>query len=408
MALCCRRNQIIDDFVEENESITLDKYKIIEDPKEPVIEFKNSNFHTKKNIFIYKNKEYITKHMKWIDIQSFKLYYMNRNIQCIHIKNKNTKSTNKLILFSQGSNTNLGSALPFLLGLSNYLKMNILTYEYFEKNEEKQCNSDINILFAYLNKITTISEIVLMGQSIGNIINMNIIISKINKRLNKIKSFIMISPTWKFSYVSENLRNKRGGIKRLTKYLDTFFSVVNQQKINIFLIHGKKDYFVKYYLTLSLSQRIENLTVWYPKDGNHYGIVNECRTKLLSKIKKYLNNGYSLPSSNKNKIDEKNQSMEFYNESLEKSDVIDTSDITNNSNFIYLTDFEKEEYVIEDADIIYNANKYNSKDNCDNYDTISFKGGDLVPSFKDNNNKNRLLSIDQQEDNNSIFSFTKK
>jgi len=408
MALCCRRNQIIDDFEEENESINLDKYKIIEDPKEPVIEFKNSNFHTKKNIFIYKNKEYITKHMKWIDIQSFKLYYMNRNIQCIHIKNKNTKSANKLILFSQGSNTNLGSALPFLLGLSNYLKMNILTYEYFEKNEEKQCNSDINILFAYLNKITTISEIVLMGQSIGNIINMNIIISKINKRLNKIKSFIMISPTWKFSYVSENLRNKRGGIKRLTKYLDTFFSVVNQQKINIFLIHGKKDYFVKYYLTLSLSQRIENLTVWYPKDGNHYGIVNECRTKLLSKIKKYLNNGYSLPSSNKNKIDEKNQSMEFYNESLEKSDVIDTSDITNNSNFIYLTDFEKEEYVIEDADIIYNANKYNSKDNCDNYDTISFKGGDLVPSFKDNNNKNRLLSIDQQEDNNSIFSFTKK
>ena len=408
MALCCRRNQIIDDFEEENESITLDKYKIIEDPKERVIEFKNSNFHTKKNIFIYKNKEYITKHMKWIDIQSFKLYYMNRNIQCIHIKNKNTKSANKLILFSQGSNTNLGSVLPFLLGLSNYLKMNILTYEYFEKNEEKQCNSDINILFAYLNKITTISEIVLMGQSIGNIINMNIIISKINKRLNKIKSFIMISPTWKFSYVSENLRNKRGGIKRLTKYLDTFFSVVNQQKINIFLIHGKKDYFVKYYLTLSLSQRIENLTVWYPKDGNHYGIVNECRTKLLSKIKKYLNNGYSLPSSNKNKIDEKNQSMEFYNESLEKSDVIDTSDITNNSNFIYLTDFEKEEYVIEDADIIYNANKYNSKDNCDNYDTISFKGGDLVPSFKDNNNKNRLLSIDQQEDNNSIFSFTKK
>jgi len=408
MALCCRRNQIIDDFEEENESINLDKYKIIEDPKEPVIEFKNSNFHTKKNIFIYKNKEYITKHMKWIDIQSFKLYYMNRNIQCIHIKNKNTKSANKLILFSQGSNTNLGSALPFLLGLSNYLKMNILTYEYFEKNEEKQCNSDINILFAYLNKITTISEIVLMGQSIGNIINMNIIISKINKRLNKIKSFIMISPTWKFSYVSENLRNKRGGIKRLTKYLDTFFSVVNQQKINIFLIHGKKDYFVKYYLTLSLSQRIENLTVWYPKDGNHYGIVNECRTKLLSKIKKYLNNGYSLPSSNKNKINEKNQSMEFYNESLEKSDVIDTSDITNNSNFIYLTDFEKEEYVIEDADIIYNANKYNSKDNCDNYDTISFKGGDLVPSFKDNNNKNRLLSIDQQEDNNSIFSFTKK
>lgn len=407
MSLCCRRNQIFDNYEEENESISLEKYKIVEDPKEPVIDYKNSNFHTKKNIFIYKDKEYITKNMKWIDIQSFKLYYMNRNIQCVHIKNKNTKNENKLILFSQGSNTNLGSGLPFLLTISNYLKMNILTYEYFEKSEEKQCNSDINILFAYLNKITTINEIILMGQSIGNIINMNIILSKINKKLNKIKSFIMISPTWKFSYVSENIRNKRGGIKRLTKYLDTFFSVVNQQKISLFLIHGKKDYFVKYYLTLSLSQRIENLTVWYPKNGNHYGIVNECRTKLLSKIKNYLNNGYSLPSSNKKMMDKKNQSFEFYNESLEKSDVIDTSDITNKSNFIYMTEFEKEEYAIEDDDIIYNGNKLTSDDNCDNNDIISFKGGDLVPSYKDNN-KIRLLSIEQQEDNNSVFSFTKK
>ena len=407
MALCCRRNQITNENEEENELISIDKYKIVEDPKEPVIDYKNSNFHSKKNIFIYKNKEYITKNMKWIDIQSFKLYYLNRNIQCVHIKNRNTKSANKLILFSQGSNTNLGSALPFLLNLSNYLKMNILTYEYFEKNEEKQCNSDINIIFAYLNKIATITEIILMGQSIGNIINMNIIISKINKKLKKIKSFIMISPTWKFSYVSENIRNKRGGIKRLTKYLDTFFSVVNQQKINIFLIHGKKDYFVKYYLTLSLSQRIEKLTVWYPKNGNHYGIVNECRTKLLSKIKNYLNNEYSLPSSNKKKLDKKSQIMEFGNESLEKSDIIDTSDLTNKSNFIYLTEFEKEEYNIEDADIIYNGNKCTSNDNCDNYDAMSFKGGDLIPSFKDKG-KNKILLSDQQEDNNSIFSFTQK
>ena len=43
MALCCRRNQITNENEEENELISIDKYKIVEDPKEPVIDYKNSN-----------------------------------------------------------------------------------------------------------------------------------------------------------------------------------------------------------------------------------------------------------------------------------------------------------------------------------------------------------------------------
>ena len=67
--------------------------------------------------------------------------------------------------------------------------------------------------------------------------NMNIIISKIHKKINKIKSFIMISPTWKYNYVGEFVKNKKGGIKRT---LNSFFKTVNEQKINRFLIHGIK------------------------------------------------------------------------------------------------------------------------------------------------------------------------
>ena len=427
MSLCCVRNQTIKDNLDVIEPISLEKYKILEIPNELVINYKNSNFHTKKNLFVYKNKEYVQKHMKWIDINSFKLLYMNKSIQCLHIKNKNTKNENKLILFSQCSYTNLGSALPFLLDLSNFLKLNILTYEYTDKNNERLCNTEINVLYCYLNKLTTVSEIILMGHSIGNIINMNIIISRINKKINKIKSFIMISPTWKFSYVSEIIKNKKGGITKIKQSLNIFFSIVNQQKINIFLIHGKKDIYVKYFLTLSLSQRIDNLTEWYPKNGTHYKLIDEYRTKLLFKIKTYLNSNYSLltiKKTNKNK-NNKNE-VKYLNKKIytktkvkidtNKEEEYDNCNIIkdNNNNYSHLIDingFEKEEYQIKNDDIIYNDNnKYSLENNCD---IMSFKGGDLIPSFKDNNNnnndnKNKNILLITDEDTNSCFSFTKK
>ena len=399
MSLCCRKKQI-EDIYEDIESIGLEDYKIEDIPNEPVINYKNSKFQTKKELFLFKNKELINKYMRWINIETFKLLYTDNHIQCLHIKNKNTKNENKLILFSQSNFTNLGSILPFLLELSNYLKINILTYEYTNNNSEKLCNTDVTVLFCYLNKIKTISEIILMGISIGNIINMNIISSEIIKKVNKIKAFIMISPTWKFNYVSDTIKNKKIGINKVKNLFNVFFTVVNKEKINIFLIHGKQDYYVKYFLTLSFSQRIDYLTEWYPKNGTHFDIIIEYRTKLLYKIKNYINNSYTLSTfKTKNNINNKNKKVcnilnennQLENNNIGKLPYIQSFK-NNNLLYININEFEEEDNIIDNNSILNN----------DNNEIISFKGGDLIPSFKDNLNKNEAFLTDQDS---SFFSF---
>jgi len=399
MSLCCQKRQI-EDIYKDIQSIGLEDYKIVDIPNEPVINYKNSKFQTKKELFLFKNKELINKYMRWINIETFKLLYTDNHIQCLHIKNKNTKNENKLILFSQSNFTNLGSILPFLLELSNYLKINILTYEYTNNNSEKLCNTDITVLFCYLNKIKTISEIILMGISIGNIINMNIISSEIIKKVNKIKAFIMISPTWKFNYVSDTIKNKKIGINKVKNLFNVFFTVVNKEKINIFLIHGKQDYYVKYFLTLSFSQRIDYLTEWYPKNGTHFDIIIEYRTKLLYKIKNYINNSYTLSTfktktniNNKNKkvCNILNENNQLENNNIGKLPYIQSFK-NNNLIDININEFEEEDNIIDNNSILNN----------DNNEIISFKGGDLIPSFKDNFNKNEAFLTDQDS---SFFSF---
>ena len=405
---CCRRNVL--DENDEDYPMCLEGFKIIEIPNESIVDYKNSNFHTKKDNFIFKDKKYINNNMKWIKIESFKLIFMNNYIQCLNIKNRNTKNENKLVLFSQSSYTNLGSTLTFLLELSNYLKINILTYEYSNNKDEKQMNTDINILFCYLNKITSISEIILMGLSIGNIINMNIIISKIHKKINKIKSFIMISPTWKYNYVGEVIKNKKGGINKLKRALNTFFTTVNEQKINMFLIHGKQDNYVKYFLTLSLSQRIEYLSEWYPKNGTHFDIIKDYRAKLLTKLKFYLNNNYSLTSLQDQDNDNSkkqdifnliNKNDEVHDKTLEEEDN-SFQIFKENLNNLNMNDFEKEEYIIDDNSILYCENK----SNMDKDEIMTFDEGDLIPTFTDKKNKKQNLL--NEEDCCSFSSYKNK
>ena len=392
MTFCCKKSEL-DEIYKEIEPISMEGYDIIEKPNEPLIDYKNSKYQTKKDIFIFKDKKYVMRNMKWIKIESFKLFYMGKHIQCLNIKNKNTTNENKLILFSQCSFSNLGSIFPFLLDLSNYLKINILTYEYTNK-EEAQCYADINILYCYLNKLTTITDIILMGLSIGNIINMNIIISQIIKKLDKIKSFIMISPTWKFNYASSNIKDKNGGTNKIKRDLNTFFTTVNNQKIKIFLIHGKQDHYVKYFLTLSFSQRIEYISEWYPNYGNHFDIIKEYRTKLLNKIKVYLNNNYSLASlKSQSKINEKEIKFEELNENKKEENNSNNNVENNSNNLKHVNELEKEHHGINNNSIIYHDSFMNVNI------FVSFKEGDLIPSFdpKKDENKNLLKG--------SVFSF---
>ena len=395
MAFCCRRNELEEDY-NNIEPIGLETYNILEKPNEPLINYKNSNFQTKKDLFLVKNKNYININMKWIKIESFKLFYMNKYIQCLNIKNINAKNEKKLILFSQCSLSNLGSIFPFLLDLANHLKINILTYEYTNNQDEAQCYTDINVLYCYLSKLSTITDIILMGLSIGNIINMNIIISKIIKKLDKIKSFIMISPTWKYNYVERSIKHKNGSSDNLKKSLNIFFSTVNSQKIKIFLIHGKQDFYVKYFLTLSLSQRLEYLSEWYPNNGSHFDILTEYRTKLLNKIKVYLYNNYSLSSlKRQNKINDKKIKIEEFIENNNEENNSNKNLDINCYHSINISNLDKEENDINNNSIIF-QDSFMDKSNF-----MSFKNGDLIPTFEEK----KKASINLLKSTNSVFSF---
>ena len=384
-------NQQINEDNENKELPNFKHYIISAILNEPIICYKNSNFSTKKNNFIYEGKEYVEKNMKWIKIQGFKLYFGQKNIQCLHLKNNNTLIANKIILFNQGSYTNLASSLPFLLDISNHLKINIITYEYSNNDDEKQCIYDSKMLFLYLTKITTISEIILMGLSIGNIINMNLAVSKLNNDKCKIKAIIMISPIWKFSYIKEGIKNLEEEIKKLKKTLNIFFEKANINKINIFLIHGKEDNITNYILSSIFSKQIKYLSEWYPKNATHFRIIEQHRTKLLFKIKYYLNNKYSLSSALQIKnIKKCQENINKYSsdETEIASYLIDNRKIKNiqsqslkekkNNNLIELEEFEKE-YNIDNNSIIYD----NDNDNKYKKDILSFKKGDIIP---DNNN----------------------
>ena len=181
--------------IDDREYLGKEEYTILKSPNDPLIKYKGVKFSTKADLFIYKNQNYVNDNMKWLDIQTFKLFYDSKySLQCLYIKNANSKNKSQIMIYSQCFLTNFVSSLPFLIDLSNYLKINIITYEYNNKDKETSNYLDINILFNYLYKIEFINSIILLGLSTGNIINMDVLLSKIFwklksklKNVNKIK-----------------------------------------------------------------------------------------------------------------------------------------------------------------------------------------------------------------------------
>ena len=147
-----------------------DEYTILEAPNEPLINHHRVRYSTKADIFIFKYQNYINEYLKWIQIQSFKLYFdENYYIQCLYIQNINSKNKREILLFSQSLRTNFATCLAFLIDLSNYLKIDIITYEYNKKDNEDMNYFDANIVYGYLNQLERIRNIVFKASSLSGI-----------------------------------------------------------------------------------------------------------------------------------------------------------------------------------------------------------------------------------------------
>lgn len=262
-------------------------FKILNAPKEPLVRYRGLKFSTKADLIIYKNQSFVTDYLKWINVQAFKLYFDTKYfIQCLYIKNANAINKREIIIFSQSFNTNFYTILPFLIDLSNYLRISIITYQYTNKEKENNNYVDINLVYTYLNKVDFVKSIILLGLSVGNKINMDIVLSKINLYpKTKLRAIILISPTWVYNLDDLKKLKNNSSIKSQN---DKFIKNTNLYEIPVFIIHGKKDNTVKYFLSMSYSQQIKKRSEWFPKNGTHYDIINAHRSKLLMRIKLFL------------------------------------------------------------------------------------------------------------------------
>ena len=289
--------------IDDKEYLGKEEYTILKTPNDPLITYKGLKFSTQADLFIYKNQNFVNDNMRWLEIQTFKLNYDKKySLECLYIKNSNSIDKSQIMIYRQCFYTNFASSLPFLIDLSSYLKINIITYEYNNKDKQDYNYLDINILYNYLHKIEFIKNIILIGLSIGNKINMSTILSKMNiNSKSKLKAFIFISPTWVYDLTHlkqiKNLSLIKGDVGE-------FIDAVNNLKIPIFIAHGKQDTTVRYFLSVPFLQKINYKFEWLPKNGTHYDIINEHRTKLLIKLKQFfLNNNLLNSNSEKTHFD---------------------------------------------------------------------------------------------------------
>ena len=403
-------------------------YLIEEIPKEKKMDIPSSNYKIKNNKFKSNLNEIISLY-KWIEISSFKLYFKKNSIQCLYIKNKSLPSSNsKIILFSQSEATNLSSILPFLVNFSTTFKINILTYEYNTLKKEDKICYDLKTLFVYLSKLNYIQEIILIGVSVGTIANFSIFSSDVFKK-EKIKGIIVISPSW--VYNQKDLKNKNSP-NEIKNHFNSIFNSINKEKIPVFLIHGKKDIIVRYFLSLSFGQRFNYKKEWYPKNGDHFNILNELREKLYIKIKKFLDN---LGNENFFEVKHKNEIVEtnleenklIFNE-MYNSNIsgnfgmkINNND-NNNDNSISDNNIQKDDEFNNENKCFENIIINNDNNNINLNNQSIFLPGEIIPincTFFDKNeyinkfsinNVNTTFSVNNYDNNNNLneISFNNK
>jgi hypothetical protein len=91
----------------KQQSTDQEDFAIITSPNEPLINYRGLKFSTKTDLIVYKNQHFVNYNLKWMNVQTFKLYYDKKYyIQCLYIKNLNALNKREIIIFSQTFATN--------------------------------------------------------------------------------------------------------------------------------------------------------------------------------------------------------------------------------------------------------------------------------------------------------------
>lgn len=257
-------------------------------------------------------------------IKNFPFNVSTSSIKSIFIIYKiSCKSPDRVILFSQSEDTTLGTIFPFLVNLCTYFKINIITYEYGTKyndvspaiEKEKEMMKESILVTTYVSTLDNISSIDLFGVSAGSYLLLAAIPEQLkykNKKFrDKLKHIVIVSPTWVFSpiFLRNSMNNRL--LKTVSKKkTDSIVEALKQLQLPTLIAHGKKDNIVKYLLSISICAKLPNTLEWYPKNGNHYDLLdNKYRRKLYQKLNECLvmnngvlgfkktNNNYSLQNS---------------------------------------------------------------------------------------------------------------
>ena len=209
------------------------------------------------------------------------------------------------------------------MNLCTYFKINIITYEYRIKyddvspalTKEQEMMKDSILITTYVSMLDNICYIDLFGVSAGSYLLLAAIPEQLkfkNKKFrDKLKHIIIVSPTWVFSPIFlRNSMNNRVLKTVSKKKTDSIVEALKQLQLPTLIAHGKKDNIVKYLLSISISAKLPNTLEWYPKNGNHYDLLdNKYRRKLYQKLNECLiknngvlgfkktNNNYSLQNS---------------------------------------------------------------------------------------------------------------
>ena len=188
-----------------------------------------------------------------------------------------------------------------MISLCTDLKINILTFEYRKLShetstliKEQELIKDAILVTTYVSLLDRITQIDLMGVSVGSFLILSTLPEQMkykNKKFkDKLKHIIAIAPTWVFT--PEFLRKSQSNrlIKSVAKQkTDKIIESLKTLQLPTLIVHGKKDYTVKYLLSISICAKLPNVLEWYPKNGEHHNIFeNIFRKKLFEKIRQCL------------------------------------------------------------------------------------------------------------------------